>query len=110
MRLDIFISDFNIAIEVHGQQHFDDNPYFDKRGESYELRHTRDTVKKRLCEEHGIRIFYYSGKRYTEEYDLGKVYTDANDLCNDIFEYAKDTGHISENDFRTFQILINNEK
>ena len=84
LRLDIYIKKYKIAIEVQGQQHFDNNPYFDRNGETYEIRHKRDTIKKRLCEEHGIDLFYFSDKQYAEEYDLGKVYTDPYELFEEI--------------------------
>ena len=84
LRLDIYIKKYKIAIEVQGQQHFDNNSYFDRNGETYEIRHKRDITKKRLCEEHGIDLFYFSDKQYAEEYDLGKVYTDPYDLFEEI--------------------------
>ena len=65
MRLDFFLPDYGVAIECQGGQHFFAVDYY---GGVNGLQSTqeRDAQKKELCEEHGIRVLYYS--------DLGIVY------------------------------------
>lgn len=64
LKLDFFLLDFNIGIECQGRQHFMPIEYFG--GESrYEKMRELDNLKKQLCENHGIKIFYYSTKKET---------------------------------------------
>lgn len=62
--VDFFIPQFNMAIECQGPQHFGTVDLFDKT-EPFELRWARDGNKDKLCQEHGIRIYYYSNMRKT---------------------------------------------
>ena len=59
--IDFYLPESNIAIEVQGEQHF---APIEKFGgiTDFELRKIRDTVKKKLCEEHGIKVFYVTKK------------------------------------------------
>ena len=90
MRLDIYIPSLNVAIEAHGAQHFLPNNYFDKErhhgDESFELRVKRDTLKYYQCKEHGIHILYYSDKHYVDNYPLGYVYTDVEELYQELLK------------------------
>ena len=66
--LDFFLPEYSVAIECQGEQHFHACEYYG--GESaYRATRHRDDLKKRLCEEHGIRVLYYSdlGFRYSYE-------------------------------------------
>ena len=59
MFLDFFLPEYGVAIECQGGQHFFPSQLFG--GEDfYKLTIERDAAKKRLCEEHGIRLLYYS--------------------------------------------------
>ena len=75
-RLDFYIPKYNAVIECQGLQHFKPIKYFGGK-EHFELQKANDKLKKRLCEEHGISVFYYSNKNVDVEY---KVYTDVKDL------------------------------
>lgn len=59
LRLDFFLPDYSVAIECQGGQHFTAVDFF---GGEEGLQNTtdRDLLKKQLCEEHGIRVLYYS--------------------------------------------------
>ena len=65
MRLDFYLPDYNIAIECQGVQHFQAVDFWGGE-ESLSTTRGRDAVKKRLCEEHGIKVLYFSnlGIRY----------------------------------------------
>lgn len=61
--LDFFLNDFNIAVEVQGDQHyvpiekFGGIPFF-------KLQQKRDKVKHELCLEHNIKVFYITKKDF----------------------------------------------
>ena len=59
MRLDFYIPILNIAIECQGEQHFKDREYFHQ---DFEERIRIDLLKKKLCNENGINVLYYSSK------------------------------------------------
>ena len=53
VQFDIFMIERNIAIEYHGQQHYDDIPSGFSSVETYKQ---RDIEKQKLCSEHGIQL------------------------------------------------------
>ena len=59
LELDFYISDKNIAIECQGIQHFEQVDIF---GGEEKFIHTieNDKIKRKLCEENGVRLLYYS--------------------------------------------------
>ena len=59
LELDFYISDKNIAIECQGIQHFEPVDIF---GGEEKFIHTieNDNIKRKLCEENGVRLLYYS--------------------------------------------------
>ena len=62
LSLDFFLSDYNIAIECQGQQHFVPLKYFGGEDNFNEIL-ARDIEKKKKCAEHGIKIIYVFEKR-----------------------------------------------
>lgn len=69
MFLDFFIPEYNVAIECQGTQHF--KPYEVFGGEESLLEtQRRDNLKRRLCEEHDIRILYFSNLRIKYPYQV----------------------------------------
>lgn len=71
LTLDFYLPEKKIAIECQGRQHFE--PVTDFGGdEEFEKIKSRDTLKKELCKEHGVKlIFYLSEKnnKYMKEDD-----------------------------------------
>jgi len=56
MELDFYFPDLNMAVEVQGKQHYKFTPKFHKtRADGYAQRQ-RDSRKKNLCNERGVRI------------------------------------------------------
>ena len=49
---DLYIPQYQLAIEYHGEHHFNEIPSFG----SLELYQARDNEKKKLCEEHNIQL------------------------------------------------------
>jgi very-short-patch-repair endonuclease len=82
MKLDFYLPDYNVAIECQGLQHFKSIPYFGG-DEKFEIRKQRDIIKRKLCEEHGIKILYYT----TE-----KIETDEK-ITNNLFELLDNIGY-----------------
>ena len=70
MHLDFYLPDYNIAIECQGLQHFEPIEHF---GGLKKFKHQleRDIKKRELCEEHGIKILYYS--KYKKENMITEV-------------------------------------
>lgn len=59
MYLDFYLPEYNIAIECQGGQHYFPVNLFG--GEEFFIKTIeRDKLKHKLCEEHGIRILYFS--------------------------------------------------
>lgn len=67
--LDFFLPDYGVAIECQGLQHFSPSSLFGG-DDFYKLTIERDAEKKRLCEEHGIRILYYSNAHIEYPYPV----------------------------------------
>ena len=81
MSLDFFLPEYNIAIECQGEQHY--RPIKFWGGETkYNERIQLDTAKKRLCDEHGIKVLYFT--HYSKIQEGGDIYKDADKLLNEI--------------------------
>lgn len=64
--LDFYLKDYNIGIEVQGEQHF--RPIQKFGGvQCYNLQKERDTKKEELCKDHNIPILYITKKNYKVE-------------------------------------------
>ena len=59
LRIDFYIPDKKIAIECQGIQHFIPVNYFGGIT-SFEKQKEMDLLKKQLCEEHNIKVIYYT--------------------------------------------------
>jgi len=69
MFLDFFLPEYGVAIECQGRQHFSPSRLFG--GEDFfKLTIERDAAKKKLCEEHGIQILYYSNAHIKYPYPV----------------------------------------
>lgn len=78
-RIDYFLPYFNVGIEYQGEQHFHPVKHFggEKR---YKDQLERDARKKKLCEEHNIKLFYISFYKYASS----NVYRNMEELIEDI--------------------------
>lgn len=79
-RMDFYLTKFNCIIECQGEQHFIEktNPKFK---DSLSKIQDRDKNKRKLCEEHGIKVFYYSNLGIDYPY---QVYEDLKILIDEI--------------------------
>ena len=66
--LDLYISSKRVAIECQGKQHFEVVDFSGKNKEralkNFEENVERDERKKRLCEENGVRLLYFTKKKF----------------------------------------------
>ena len=82
--LDFYLPDYNIAIECQGEQHFKPvdfsyNKDIIKAKKCLEIIQKRDKIKKELCENNGIKIFYIN---YDENDINSKIKTFINSFKN----------------------------
>lgn len=64
--LDFYLEEYNVAIECQGEQHFRPIKYFGGV-DAFKNTQYRDSLKKSLCEEHGIKLYYINYNENTEE-------------------------------------------
>lgn len=70
-KLDIYLNDYNIAIEYQGMQHF--RPVYwtaygeEKAQEGFEQVQKYDKNKKDLCDAHGVKLYYINYNDYLEK-------------------------------------------
>lgn len=100
MSLDIFIEELSLAIEIQGDQHYIPIDYYGGN-DGFNKQIERDKLKKKLCDDHGIILLYYSElenlsrdrknikNNIIPNYELGKVYTNKNELLNKLLEIKK---------------------
>lgn len=64
LRLDFFLPKYNVGIEVQGEQHFVAVPRFGG-DDGLHVRERSDALKKMLCDEHGVKLFYVTKSNYS---------------------------------------------
>ena len=89
LKLDFYLPEYNVAIECQGRQHFEPFSFRKESDESKLLENFQkvlqyDIKKYSLCKEHGIKIFYYSDIKNTENNNLHIIYNNKINLLNDI--------------------------
>lgn len=84
MYLDFYLPQYNVGIECQGVQHYADMEIQGRK--NYKYIHENDLLKKKLCNENGIKIFYFTDKNMYENYCKNKelTYYDFNSMLNDI--------------------------
>ena len=80
LELDIYIPKYNVAIECQGLQHFEPFEFFGGE-EKFKQQVERDKLKKQLCDEHGIKLLYYSNLGIDYPYE---VFEDKEKLLEEI--------------------------
>lgn len=78
--LRFLFTEYNIAIECQGLQHFKPIEWFGGI-EAFKSLVERDKLKKNLCEEHNVKIIYYSNLDIQYPY---KVITQEAELIKEI--------------------------
>lgn len=84
--LDFYLKQFNIVIECQGEQHFHPSSFGSKKFNADEMLiyvQDLDTKKRLLCEEHGIKVLYYSNLGIDYPY---QVFEDKEELLKEIMK------------------------
>lgn len=69
LSLDFYLPQYNCAIECQGIQHFKINDFFGGK-KKYQEQLERDKIKKKLCEDNGIKLLYYSNLGIEYPYEV----------------------------------------
>lgn len=77
LRLDFYLVDYGIGIEVDGQQHFSYNSYFYKDKLAFEEAKLRDRRKEELCCSFGISLIRISFDQIPNEEELKILISEA---------------------------------
>ena len=78
--LDIFSTDYKIAIEYQGGQHFSPIDFFGGK-KKFQKQLENDKLKQKICEENNIKLFHFTyNKNYIKDNIDYNVYTDENEL------------------------------
>lgn len=88
MTLDFYLPDYDIGIECQGRQHFIP---VDKFGgeEGFKDTQIRDTLKKNQCENHKIKILYFTELKKYNNFMGEKLLKTNNDLIEKIQSYGR---------------------
>ena len=84
LELDFYLPQYNIAIECQGEQHFKPISFGSKakhKEDFLEVIQERDERKRKLCEENGVKLLYYSNLRIEYPYE---VFEDKEELLKEI--------------------------
>lgn len=87
--IDFYLPEYNIAIECQGIQHFEPVSFSGKTGnkqEKFEYITKNDNEKRKLCEENGVKLYYYSNLGIEYPY---QVYEDFDILLDAIKQNIK---------------------
>ena len=83
--LDFYLPEYNVAIECQGRQHFEPVNFggrdISESKNEYEKIIERDIKKRKICEDLGIRLLYFSNVNIIYPY---KVFTNKMDLLKEI--------------------------
>jgi len=71
LELDFYLPEYNIAIECQGRQHFENEDFFGGKSEYKKIK-KRDNIKKKLCEQHNLPLYYVNYDDNVEE-KMGKI-------------------------------------
>lgn len=89
LSLDFFLTDYNIAIECQGKQHFIPINYFGGQ-DSFKSLIERDIKKQQLCKEHNIKVLYLLEKEIiTNNITLNNNIYNKNNFCENIEQLQK---------------------
>lgn len=62
LEIDCYSSKLKLGLEYNGKQHYEYTSRFHKNKEAFQNQQYRDVLKKKLCEEHGVKLITISYK------------------------------------------------
>ena len=87
--LDMFLPNYNIAIEYQGRQHFKPNKRFGNEEEFTKVQR-RDVRKFELCKKNGVKLFYISFEKQIPNDYFAPIYKTTDELISAINTYIKE--------------------
>lgn len=84
LSVDFFLPDYNVAIECQGKQHFIKNTFY---SQNIERIIERDKLKKRLLENNGINVLYYTNENVNEYF--GEIFSTKDSIIKKIKGYER---------------------
>lgn len=82
--IDFYLPQYNVAIECQGEQHYKPIKQFGG-SDGFIKSKERDQRKKKLCEENGVKLLYFTHYKNVVEDEV--TFKDTNKLLNEIFKY-----------------------
>ena len=83
---DVYLPDYNIAIEYQGRQHFKAIDFWGGQ-KGFEKTKERDARKKLLCDQNNTKLFYFSyDVSYVPKNYIHKVYNDEQELLCEVLK------------------------
>ena len=93
-RLDFYLSDYNVAIECQGEQHFKPVDFVGRGMEwannCFLQTQERDRLKKELCDNNNVKILYYSNLLNYNTFLGEKIYHNLEDVIKNIKYMGED--------------------
>lgn len=86
---DFYLPQHNIAIECQGIQHFRPITFFGGEQKYYKTS-IYDKQKYNLCKKNGVKLFYFSKETNLPSDYYDKIYTNEEELLNEILSYTKE--------------------
>lgn len=88
MTLDFYLPDYDISIECQGRQHFIPVEKFGGE-EGFKDTQIRDTLKKKQCEKHNIKILYFTELKKYSDFMGEKLVKTKDKLIESIEKYGR---------------------
>lgn len=88
MTLDFYLPDYDISIECQGRQHFMPVEKFGGE-EGFKDTQIRDTLKKKQCEKHNIKILYFTELKKYSDFMGEKLVKTKDKLIENIEKYGR---------------------
>ena len=76
LRFDFYLPKYNLLIEYQGEQHFINNPWYNKKSQKITLKH--DKIKKEYCKKHGIKLLEIN---YTDYDNISSILKKELNIC-----------------------------
>lgn len=82
-RIDFYIPKHNVAIECQGIQHFIPKEHLGGEA-AFKETIKRDLTKRKLCQENGVKLLYYTDLKNYNNFQGEKVFNCKFDIINEI--------------------------